>query len=66
MISRLCIGMPREEAFAALVEKVVRQCFDLIEHRRTQMPAAQLLVFQPCGKILIDEILLARCKTASW
>lgn len=48
MISRLRIGTPREEAFAALVEKVVRQCFDLIEHRRTQMPAAQLLVFQLC------------------
>jgi 2-polyprenyl-3-methyl-5-hydroxy-6-metoxy-1,4-benzoquinol methylase len=47
MIGRLCISTPSEERYAAEVETVVRQNFEVIESRRTHEPPSLLLVFQP-------------------
>jgi 2-polyprenyl-3-methyl-5-hydroxy-6-metoxy-1,4-benzoquinol methylase len=47
MMIRLCIDTLGEDSFAAQVEAVVRQNFEIIECRRTQEPGSLLLVFQP-------------------
>lgn len=51
MICRLSTSGPSEAYYAAQIEMVIRQNFELIEYRRTQEPAL-LLVFRPSGQAL--------------